>query len=301
MKTIKQITGCVLIVAGCAFGASGCSDADCSVGERKCDGNTFMVCNERGAWQSIICEKTIPVCDEQKGCVAVSQTCGDGIMQGMEACDKNSMPSTTCNDIFEGLVGTLTCTDQCTLDTSSCHVPDCLNGDVKCADNVLHTCQNGDWLQQPCGDKICDVEKKLCAEKNCTQEARRCTDEQLEICMDNRWLAVMDCRIPGFQCDEIRGMCVQDTCEEGEQTCETEDGKSYVSECVHNAWQRTECTSDTVCTKNIDTNQFSCAVKMCTEGTSCVGDVLMTCKYNIITGSRDCASEGLQCTDGACQ
>ena len=56
--------------------------------------------------------------------------CGNGVIEGNEACDASEFGSATCVTMgFTG--GTLGCTDNCTLDTSGCYDSQCGNGSVE--------------------------------------------------------------------------------------------------------------------------------------------------------------------------
>ncbi|MCB9706828.1 MAG: lamin tail domain-containing protein [Myxococcales bacterium] len=46
--------------------------------------------------------------------------CGDGVIDAGEDCDSDALGGKTCADVGEGMVGTLACADDCTLDASGC-------------------------------------------------------------------------------------------------------------------------------------------------------------------------------------
>ena len=197
---------------------SGCSESECRVGERICEGNVSRTCYN-GSWRDVECVKSKPICDEKYGCVSVSSVCGNGNVEPEEECDGNDFNGKTCGDVFAGLVGELRCSDKCTLDTSSCVAPGCEEGMAICVDNALKTCELGKWRVMACEDKRCDAERGSCVERECRGEERRCTGGVAQLCIDDVFRDVMDCAGNGLICDVKTGLCASRICESGERRC----------------------------------------------------------------------------------
>lgn len=67
-----------------------------------------------GAWQ--VCDPTFGAANS-----APSTTCGDGTIEGDEACEPGDVAGQACDTLGLGFTGgTLACSDSCTLDTSMC-------------------------------------------------------------------------------------------------------------------------------------------------------------------------------------
>ncbi|MGN1072809.1 MAG: hypothetical protein ACI4VB_08870 [Bradymonadia bacterium] len=286
------------ICLACA-GMLGCGETECKMGERICEKNVSKTCID-GLWVSVVCENAAPVCDEIRGCVGIQATCGNGILESAESCDMSQLGGKTCDDVFPGLVGTLSCSSDCTLDTSGCRVPECEENAAECRENAVWRCTGGVWVAaRTCqGTEKCDAATGTCKPSVCRDGERRCTAQTLELCVDDVWHTVVDCAESGLKCDPVAAACVQETCVEGAQMCvEDESGKNHaVAECVRNAWQATACEPGQTCTLDVESGDYRCAPKVCEEGISCDGDRLVTCRYNLITSSVNCASLGQTCS-----
>lgn len=227
MNKIKYIALFILFLPICG----GCSESECSVGERICEGNVSRTCYN-GRWRDVTCVKTKPICDEKYGCVSVESVCGNGNLEPEEACDGSNLNNKTCNDIFEGLVGTLRCSETCAFDTSSCMVPGCSDGMAACANNKLQSCENGTWHETDCGGDICNAARKSCITRECADGARRCDGTQAQLCIDGAYVVAMDCAQSGLICDSASGLCANRVCEDGTRRC---DG-TRMELCVGNAY-----------------------------------------------------------------
>ena len=95
-------------------------ELECDIGERECEGTTLKTCYY-GKWVSQICKDASPICDKKHGCIKATSHCGNGVIEQDEICDSLNLNGRTCNDVGEGLVGELRCTDTCQLDISDCH------------------------------------------------------------------------------------------------------------------------------------------------------------------------------------
>lgn len=96
-------------------------------------------------------------------CIPVTiQTCLNGVREGDEECDDLDMPVSTCEQLLgTGYAGELSCTSECTFDTSSCRKTECGNGEIdpgeECDSNNLNgvTCAMLDG-PNPDGELRCD-------------------------------------------------------------------------------------------------------------------------------------------------
>lgn len=81
--------------------------------------------------------------DSSGGSSGGSPTCGDGVKEGMEACDKNDFGGKDCTDFgFGG--GMLKCAGNCTVDTAMCckiQGKSCLMNSECCSNMCVLTCQ----------------------------------------------------------------------------------------------------------------------------------------------------------------
>lgn len=83
--------------------------------------------------------------DSSGGSTGGGPMCGNGVIEGMEACDKNSFGGKTCLDFgmdYGG--GMLKCTQNCTVDTSGCCKiagKSCLSMAECCSNKCVLTCQ----------------------------------------------------------------------------------------------------------------------------------------------------------------
>ena len=227
---LNKISYYLLLSVFCAL-IGGCSDSECSVGERICEGNVSRTCYN-GRWRDVECVKSKPICDETYGCVSVPSVCGNGTVEPEEECDGANLGGKTCDDVFAGLVGELRCSDKCKIDASSCMVPGCSAGAVMCVDGVLKTCEAGAWRETPCGDDACNVVRGACVKRECTGDARRCVGSVAQLCIDDSYIDVMDCAATGLVCVEATGLCARGVCTEGQRTCRG----TVMQLCVGNAF-----------------------------------------------------------------
>ncbi|HEY0840618.1 MAG TPA: DUF4215 domain-containing protein, partial [Vulgatibacter sp.] len=96
------------------------------------------------------------------GCVPV---CGDGALVGSEECDGGELGGLTCAD-FGGNVGTLSCTEGCTIDSSACTLVELCEGGEDDDGNGLVDCEDPACAGTPSclfcgndsreGDEACD-------------------------------------------------------------------------------------------------------------------------------------------------
>jgi hypothetical protein len=75
-------------------------------------------------------------CDDDDNNDNNSTGCGDLVKNGDEECDGADIGEITCNELFAGTTGTITCDDSCMLVTDSCEAAECgddiMNGNEEC-------------------------------------------------------------------------------------------------------------------------------------------------------------------------
>ncbi|MDD5163464.1 MAG: hypothetical protein PHD95_04620 [Candidatus ainarchaeum sp.] len=105
--------------------------------------NTQTCTTSEGYTGTQACNST---CTGWNSCTS-TQYCGDGQLNGTEACDGSNLNSQTC--VTQGFTGgTLDCNANCTFNTSQCTVPTCgdgiINGTEQCDGSNLNgqTCQS---------------------------------------------------------------------------------------------------------------------------------------------------------------
>ncbi|PKN44231.1 MAG: hypothetical protein CVU59_12180 [Deltaproteobacteria bacterium HGW-Deltaproteobacteria-17] len=166
-------------------------------------------------------------------------TCGDGIAQPAEACDKNDLRGKTCETQGYPLGGTLKCTGDCTLDYSNCV------GDPTCGDNIrqgTEMCDGEDLGGSSCGTMGFPFGTLRCA-ADCsfdTSDCRNadCSKENFEAC--NTTLPNQCCPNNGHpsECVDTQtgtGLCMQQ-CTQGMECswsmdCVEDPGVCYYAFC----------------------------------------------------------------------
>lgn len=186
--------------AECAFGSprAMCADERAQRVERvvatSCPGRSELCVLEV---ETVVCETR---CNAELGACA---RCGDGIIDGDEACDGASLADRTCVTEVNLQQGELRCTDACVVDTSAC---------FECGNGVRE------------GPEVCDGEDF--GEATCVTEARResgtlrCSGECSEIDAS-----------PCFTCGDsrIEGPEICDSIDFDRRTCESMTGLSQGS------------------------------------------------------------------------
>ena len=144
------------------YGAAGCSEKSgsdepevvCPPGQENCL-DSDLLCWDNSQCESrtdgkTVCNMSTFECEKP----VTGPSCGDGIINGNEACDKKELNHKTCRD-FPGFVdGILACNDACQFDTSGCE--QCTSYDLS-ACQPHQICNNGHCVNttEPyCGDGI---------------------------------------------------------------------------------------------------------------------------------------------------
>ena len=178
-----------------------------------------------------------------------TNACGNGVIDGVEACDGEAFAEAarpSCNDgmVAKPNKSDWKCTDACTVDNAkSCEIAgECSNSAdlIKCENNVAMLCLDGKWQEwNACSEyEICSEDESAdsvdyCVAKTCTDEeenVHKCSDNGTveNLCVEGEWLSVA-CDA-GEVCVEGEGCVVQEvkTCGNGYQNpgeqCETIDG-----------------------------------------------------------------------------
>jgi hypothetical protein len=124
--------------AQCTGGSATCGN-NTQEGSEVCDGSDMdgQTCSDEGYTGGAL--NCTTACDGlvTTGCFNGPETCGDGVIEGLERCDGSELDGADCTSFgFTG--GTLACTDNCMFDLSGC------NGDM---------CQQQNWYN----DGYCDL------------------------------------------------------------------------------------------------------------------------------------------------
>lgn len=104
-------------------------------------------------------------------------TCGDGAIEGDEACDGAELGGQTCGDVgnFDG--GTLACASDCTFDTSACEAP----AGAMCGNDIIEgneACDGAELAGQTCSD-VGDFDGgTLACASDCTIDTSGCTKDE---------------------------------------------------------------------------------------------------------------------------
>lgn len=133
--TLKCASNCGSYdISGCTAAAT-CGDGVIQAHEA-CDGRKLndKTCADFNGMGSVGTLKCNPTCTgfDTSGCTA-STTCGNGVIEGKEVCDRENVNKMTCTALVgKGSVGTVYCTSDCThYDLSGCSAPTtCENGKV---------------------------------------------------------------------------------------------------------------------------------------------------------------------------
>ncbi len=154
------------------------------------------------------------------------------------------------------------CEFSCDADTGSCIYPDsCNTGDVKCANDVLSTCQGGAWKDEKC-EFGCDAKAKKCME--CKAGQTKCADNVFSVCTDGFWKT----ETCPTGCNTETGRCNEGDkkCEPAELKC-SEDGTN-LQECnEEGVWQEKE-----TCSYGCDAEQKACNPRCREDALQCDGE-----------------------------
>lgn len=154
-------------------------------------------------------------------------TCGDGLLDVGEECDGTRFGGATCASLGEG-PGALTCTAECTIDTSSCGGGNCGNDKIDPGED----CDGTDLGDATCtssgfgaGDIACGSNCKYdytaCCNNECPDSsATQCSGDTIQTCVDSGtgcmiWQDGTDCSATGEFCadDGSGAVCgCNDTC-----------------------------------------------------------------------------------------
>lgn len=97
--------------------------------------------------------------------------CGNGLIDPQEDCDHLNFNGASCES-FNFLSGSLTCTTNCTIDTSNCQLPECGNGIIEGNEQ----CDTLDMNSETCESQGFDAGSLTCTE-NCTIDTNGCFND----------------------------------------------------------------------------------------------------------------------------
>ncbi len=282
------------------------SDKDCSAAGKVCDPLTLVCvaclsdaeCGPSQHCVGLICQ-TYTACNNSLGCKTAKGP--DGLDQPI--CDQKSSECTACltaadcpasNDcIAKACVPFKTCqnstdcgtTQVC--DKASNRCVDCL-GNADCQANEL--CEAGTCrpFVACASDKQCTPLGLLCdtAKGKCAQ------------CLQNT-----DCP-EIYNCQKVAvaqtGKCVLDVCAQGQGACA--NNAMVTCDLVGDGYGSAQaCPAQTTCVA--PGSKPECKAWVCTPGTNCNGEKVVTCSDDGLTivSSTDCAAGGQKCSGGTCK
>lgn len=126
---------------------SAVTEQECEAQQSRCEGIKLQTCTGEGKWQEAAS------CSEGKECRnAVCEDkpshCGNGVMEGKEECDGIDFGTQTCKDFNLPDLGSLSCNDNCTVNSSLCPGPraksNCGNGTIEHSESCDGSNLNGE-------------------------------------------------------------------------------------------------------------------------------------------------------------
>ncbi len=215
---------------------------NCINGEQRCvvgsDGKNaeIQIC-KIGEWEkesdcsTVSCDTTGKQCGI---CHGVTTSCVDDANTGIGVyyeCRENNWLNTICG-------GGASC-------KSDTECGECHDGDMKCEDGKLSTCENGQWgAEKTCeNDYSCNAVATACGE--CVNGETKCDKGELSICINGSWLS--------SACPN-NALCATETtcgvCHEGDKRCiagTSNDGKASIDVCEKGAWNHLEDCETILC------------------------------------------------------
>ncbi len=296
---------CAMDTSGCTSGPGVCGDGVKDASEL-CDGDDLgsQSCESLGfVGGDLSCLVGCDGYDDSR--CSLSETCGNGLRDGLEECDQSDLAGTTCQ-LLGYLGGDLDCQANCRFDESGCHDGICGNGVAEGPEE----CDGLDLAQQTCvtlgysGGPLacsagCTFDETLCGSSTCGDDV----EDPGEEC-DGPDLAGADCVSQGFaggalaclaSCTFDTSGCTSATCgddvaDPGEE-CDGPDlaGADCVSQgfaggtlaCLASCtFDTSGCTSATCGDGNLDGNE------QCDDGNTNGGDgCSATCTWESTCGS----------------
>ena len=102
--------------------------------------------------------------------------CGNGILESGEECDSTDLNGKQCEDVGDFTSGTLSCTDSCIFDTTSC-----TKTDAVCGNGILESgeeCDSTDLDGKRCSDLEGFVSGVLSCTDSCTFDTSACSSQE---------------------------------------------------------------------------------------------------------------------------
>lgn len=227
--------------------------------------------------------------------------CGNGVIDPGESCDKTNIGTATCQSVLglSDATGKLGCNPDCSFDTSSCSVRQCLSQTTYCDESkVWHYCEAGMDRTKTCGSgentnkPYCDDALGcLAAENSCKDGETACNSNQPQICSDGRWInngpvCTFGCNVQTHRCNDQLVSCEDDDVQCNGDTVQT---------CVSGTWQDASSPCPFGCTGGVCNKEN----KVCDDDAiQCNGAFVETCQENTwVSASSPCP---FGCSNGIC-
>jgi hypothetical protein len=98
------------------------------------------------------------------------EICGNGDIEGKEECDLDNLLETSCDVVFPGTSGSISCGSDCLFDTSKCIACSCGDGSRRCEE----ACDGQDLNGATCNDLGYAWGGTLACKNDCTFDETDC-------------------------------------------------------------------------------------------------------------------------------
>jgi cysteine-rich repeat protein len=200
--------------------------------------------------------------------------CGNGIIEGTEACDKDEKSCVEL-DAERYISGTAACSSDCTeYDTSTC-VRSCTDGSTRCLVNVLQECIEKNWVDK----EDCDDTELLCLpspESSGYQRVYECR----ELGEDNSCAVILACYNACAEDEECIEACIASG---------TEAAQNFFDPLLECGVENCEgALSNTTCLREYCNTAYR----------ACRNDPGVVCSNGFVEGSEECDDGNLSNMDG---
>jgi hypothetical protein len=259
-----------------------CRGQVCTAGDRICDGDSLVVCNEAGSAEVVVpCDDTPACLDEELGCTCFDEACEPRVcVPGSRSCAGTGYRECTPDGLaFRSVVA---CGEGTECVAGQCIARTCATDGASCQGTVLVTCEAGDTSAVDCAttSRFCreDLFGAACASRVCEPNTSRCGSGQAAVfrCNSDGGEEVRTACGAGQVCSS--GACVTRVCSPGSSECRGTD--VFTCNETGSGYESTDsCGVGEVCTAGVcevDSaecrNNSDCGAR----AASCEGSVLVT-------------------------